>query len=197
MAVIRVSRKTGADKTSNLPCTSGCLDAPASLSWICEQLELFKAAGSKVDDYAFIVHKYIGARAGAWALYDPELPYVQVHANWGLPDALQYYPYDAWDVHTITEEINVYPSYKSHFLWPETNGEWSFKQIKNSIGRHQCLKMQEVLDIARRTHAIGAKLGRRAAIMWFAGVRDRNRSTTLYTLVSDVRVFYTGPGHCT
>lgn len=172
MAVIRVSRRAGADKTTNLPCSSGCLDAEAALCWIDEQLQAFETAGDKLQDRAFIVHKYIGARAGAWALYDPQSPYIQVHANWGLPDSLQYYPYDAWDVHTITEEINAYPSYKSHFLWPESNGEWTFKQIRNSIGRHQCLKMPEVMEIARKTNAIGSKLGKLVAIMWFAGVES-------------------------
>jgi predicted house-cleaning noncanonical NTP pyrophosphatase (MazG superfamily) len=170
MAVIRVSRRAGADKTSNLPCTSGCLDAEKAILWVGKQLQEFEGEGGDSQDRAFIFHKYIGARAGAWALYDPDSPYIQVHANWGLPDSLQYYPYDAWDVHTITEEINAYPSYKSHFLWPESNGDWTFKQIRNAIGRHQCLKVAEVLEIARKTNAIGAKLGKRVAIMWFAGV---------------------------
>lgn len=174
MAVIRVSRRAGADKTTNLPCTSSCLDAKSALSWIENEIQEFRSANGDPQDRAFIIHKYIGARAGAWALYDPESPYIQVHANWGLPDSLQYYPYDAWDVHTITEEINAYPSYKSHFLWPEANGEWAFKQIRNAIGRHQCLKTAEVLEIARSTNAIGTKLGKRVAIMWFAGVETES-----------------------
>jgi predicted house-cleaning noncanonical NTP pyrophosphatase (MazG superfamily) len=170
LAVIRVSRRTGADKTTGLPCTSKCLDAHAALAWIAEELAKFTAKGGQFADRAFIIHRYIGARAGAWALYDPASPYIQVHANWGLPDALQFYPYDAWDVHAITEEITAYPSYKSHFLWPGADGEWTFKQIRNSIGRHQCLKSNEVLEIARKTSAIGTKLGKRVAVMWFAGV---------------------------
>lgn len=170
MAVIRVTRRTGADKTTNLPCTSSCLSSEAALSWIDDQIKFHRSSGGECIDRAFIAHKYIGARAGAWALYDPDSPYIQVHANWGLPDSLQYYPYDAWDVHTITEEITAYPSYKSHFLWPETNGGWTFKQIRNSLGRHQCLKAAEVLEIARSTSAIGSRLGKRVAVMWFAGV---------------------------
>jgi predicted house-cleaning noncanonical NTP pyrophosphatase (MazG superfamily) len=170
MAVIRVSRRAGGEKTTNLPCSSGCLDPSKSISWILDQLRVFEEDATNISDFAFVIHKYIGARAGAWALYDPESPYVQVHANWGLPDALQYYPYDAWDVHTITEEMTSYPSYKSHFLWPESDGDWTFKQIRNSLGRRQCLKTPEVLEIARKTNAIGMKLGRRVAVMWFAGV---------------------------
>lgn len=170
MAVIRISRRAGADKTTNLPCSSGCLDSVAALEWISDQIAIFSSEGGNFDDRAFIFHKYIGARSGAWALYDPSSPYVQVHANWGLPDSLQFYPYDAWDVHTITEEITEYPSFKSHFLWPNENGDWAFRQIKNSIGRHQCLRASDVLDIARKTNAIGIKLGKRVAVMWFAGV---------------------------
>ncbi|TIN93395.1 MAG: hypothetical protein E5Y06_19260 [Mesorhizobium sp.] len=170
MAVIRVSRRAGADKTTNLPCTSSCLDASSALGWIREQLDAHKLTGGDPKDLAFILHKYIGARSGAWALYDPDSPYIQVHANWGLPDSLQFYPYDAWDVHTITEEITAYPSYKSHFLWPDKAGKWTFMQIRNSIGRHQCLRQNEILEIASKTNTIGAKLGKRIAVMWFAGV---------------------------
>ncbi|WP_156933238.1 nucleoside triphosphate pyrophosphohydrolase [Mesorhizobium sp. LNJC399B00] len=170
MAVIRVSRRSGADKTTNLPCTSSCLDPISAAAWMHQQLEAHTSQGGELEDLAFILHKYIGARAGAWALYDPDSPYIQVHANWGLPDSLQFYPYDAWDVHTITEEVTAYPSYKSHFLWPNEKGEWTFKQIRNGIGRHQCLRANEVLEIARKTNIIGTKLGKRVAIMWFAGV---------------------------
>lgn len=168
MAVIRVTRKTGANKTTNLPCSSSCLSAEAALKWLFSQIS--ETPDDEIADRAFVVHKYIGARAGAWALYEPDSPYVQIHANWGLPDSLQYYPYDAWDVHIVTEDLNLYPSYKSHFLWPTAGGDWTFKEIRNSLGRHQCLKNSEVLEIARKTAAIGEKLGRRVAVMWFAGV---------------------------
>lgn len=175
--IIRVSRRTGSSSTTNLPCNSSCMAAPAAIAWIRQALADVAERPEEASERAFILHKFIGARSGAWALYDPESPYIQVHANWGLPDSLQYYPYDAWDVHTITEEVNAYPSYKSHFLWPQPGGQWAFEEIRNSIARHQCLKSHEVLDIARRTNAIGVKLGRRVAVMWFAGVESETGAT--------------------
>lgn len=98
---------------------------------------------------------FIDSLQAELALYDPESPYVQVHANWGLPDALQFYPYDAWDVHVVTEEITAYPSYKSHFLWPKADGDWTFLPVKNSVARHQCLRTGEIIDIAKGTVDIG------------------------------------------
>ena len=169
LAIIRTSRLADTEKTLNLDHTH-CINPSAAIDWMAHQISLHKEHRRSLTEYAFVFHRFIASRVGAWALYDPESPYVQVHANWGLPDALQFYPYDAWDVHVVTEEITAYPSYKSHFLWPKADGDWTFLPVKNSVARHQCLRTGEIIDIAKGTVDIGKKLGRRVAVMWFAGV---------------------------
>ena len=146
------------------------MNSRAAIDWLNDALTTIKASGKSPDELAFVIHKFVGAKSGAWALYDPASPYVQIHANWGLPDALQYYPYDSWDVHVLTEDIVESPSYKTNFLWAKPDGDWCLQEVKNSVARHQSLRQVEVREIARRTYAIGSRLGRTVAIMWFAGV---------------------------
>lgn len=115
-AMIRTTSKVEAPKTTNLPVTTGCIGSKAAIEWLQNALLEIETKGNGVDDFAFVVHKFMGARSGAWALYDPGSPYIQIHANWGLPDALQYYPYDSWEVHLLTEDVIESPAYKTNFL---------------------------------------------------------------------------------
>ena len=97
--IVRTSVRAGKDKLPNLPRTE-CLAPDAAARWC------FEMAGKLSRDYdaemAFIAHRFIAARASAWVRAAPGNPMVEINALWGLPDALQYCPYDIWEVHVPT-----------------------------------------------------------------------------------------------
>lgn len=165
--VIRVSGRSDNEKITNLP-KSDCLSPTAAANW-CISNTATLARGYPGVELAFVAHRFIDARASAWVRADPESPYVEVHGNWGLPDALQFCPYDIWDVHFPAEEITVLPAYKSNVLVNSSDGTWGYERVRNDVARFQSLGSAQVLDIAKRTLRIAKRLGRPCHVMWFVG----------------------------
>jgi predicted house-cleaning noncanonical NTP pyrophosphatase (MazG superfamily) len=165
-----VIRTTGREKITNLKKTD-CLTPVEAAGWVIEQAQLLSAEHVGID-LAFIAHRYIAARACAWVRASPDNPTVEVHGNWGLPDALQFCPYDIWEVHIPTEEVTEYPAYKSNVLLLNPDGSWRYERVKNEVARFQSLTKIEVIELSARTAQIARKLGKSCHVMWFVGCKD-------------------------
>jgi predicted house-cleaning noncanonical NTP pyrophosphatase (MazG superfamily) len=163
--VIRTSVKAGAEKTLNLP-RSECLDPEAAARWcVTEGAKL----GRSTSDLTFVAHRFVASRSSAWVRAEPGNPMVEIHALWGLPDALQYCPYDIWEVHRPTEVATDYPEYKSDMLRSREDGGWEHARIKNEVARMNSINAAEARDLADRSAAIADRLGQACHIMWFVG----------------------------
>jgi predicted house-cleaning noncanonical NTP pyrophosphatase (MazG superfamily) len=121
---------------------------------------------------AFVIHRFMAARASAWARAEPGSPIVEIHGLWGLPDALQYCPYDIWEVHLPTAVATEFTDYKSHMLLARENGAWEYVRIKNELGRSLSVGRREAMEIGSRTSAIAKRLKRPCHVMWFVGCVD-------------------------
>ena len=168
--VVRTSVEAG-QKPVNLPRTE-CLDPTQAANWCISEKHRLAQGGAELAKLAFVSHRYIDARACAWARADPNDPSVEIHSLWGLPDALQYCPYDSWEVHIPTNSATEYPDYKSNILLAHESGEWRYIRVKNEIARSLSISRKEALDIAHRSHEIATRLGRACHIMWFVGCAD-------------------------
>jgi predicted house-cleaning noncanonical NTP pyrophosphatase (MazG superfamily) len=91
-----------------------------------------------------------------------------------LPDALQYCPYDIWEVHLPTENATEYPEYKSNILRCQSDGAWSYVRVKNEVARSLSIAKRDALQVARRTHEIATRLNKACHVMWFIGCIDEN-----------------------
>ena len=174
--IIRTSVRAGSPKITNLPKTEGLVPSEAA-NWCLEQLENIQASGKNPSEFAFVAHRFMASRASAWVRCEPNNPNVEIHVNWGLADALQYYPYDTVDVHVPTENVSYYPDYKSHFVMSEDDGNWRHVRVKNEVARSQCISRIDVLDIASRSVEICQGLGEACHIMWFVGCSFEDRKT--------------------
>lgn len=168
--VIRTSVRSGADKLTNLK-KSDCLTPEEAANWTIDQAAVLTRE-HPASELAFVAHRYIGARACAWARATPGSPVVEVHGTWGLPDALQFCPYDIWEVHVPTEAVTDYPAYKSNVLLLNKDGSWRYERVKNEVARFQSLTRPEVLDVAARTASIANRLNSSCHVMWFVGCKD-------------------------
>jgi len=171
--VIRTSTRAG-KKKMNLPRTE-CIGPDEAANWCIEVSAKILSESSKPEDYAFVAHHFIAAKASAWAKADPNQPEVEIHALWGLPDALQYCPYDIWEVHLPTGTVTDYPVYKSDFLVSSDDGGWKHQRIKNELARFHCIEKKEVLEIATRTKAIADRMDKPCHVMWFVGCIDEDQ----------------------
>lgn len=168
--VVRTSVRSGHEKLTNLP-RSGCMSPADTASWCIRKSRELVNEYPNVE-FAFVLHRYIASAASAWVRAEPENPVVEVHGNWGLPDALQYYPYDIWEVHVPKEEVIEYPDYKSDVIFPDTNGEWRHERVNNIVARYQSLNRGQILDVAKRTLEIVQRLKKPCHVMWFVGCKD-------------------------
>ena len=163
--VVRTSVKAGAEKTLNLP-RSECLNPEAAADWcVAEAAKL----GGKTSGLAFVAHRFVASRSSAWVRAEPGNAMVEIHSLWGLPDALQYCPYDIWEVHRPTEVATDYTEYKSDMLRSREDGGWEHARIKNEVARMNSINAAEARDLAERSAAIADRLGQICHIMWFVG----------------------------
>lgn len=170
--VVRTSVRAGAEKLFNLARTE-CLTPDAAARWCFETTKKLKRR-HKVADLAFIVHRFVAARASVWAKAAPDNPTVEINALWGLPDALQYCPYDIWEVHVPTGVATGYPDYKSDMLISQNDGGWEYVRVKNELARANSITSVEAKDIAGRSAHIAERLGRACHIMWFVGCVEQD-----------------------
>ena len=173
--IVRTSVRAGSEKMPNLPRSEG-LSPEAAAKWC------FATADELSGDYnisnlAFVAHRFVASRASAWARADPNDPIVEIHALWGLPDALQFCPFDIWEVHVPTSVATDYPEYKSDMLMSKPDGSWTYERVKNEMARHNCISSTEAKDLADRSAAIAKQLGRSCHIMWFVGCVDEVGTT--------------------
>jgi predicted house-cleaning noncanonical NTP pyrophosphatase (MazG superfamily) len=166
--VIRTSVKSGQEKIPNLKRTEGVTPSEAA-SWCIRTRDEIAKEYSDISGFAFVVHRFIAARAAAWVRCELNQPVVEIHSLWGLPDALQYCPYDIWEVHLPTEVATELSDYKSHMLIPQSGGDWEYVRIKNELGRNLSIGRREAIDLARRSSSIAERLGKSCHIMWFVG----------------------------
>ena len=174
--VVRTSVESGRAKALNLP-RSECLTPIQAAVWCSAEKERLRAAGIDLVGLAFVTHRYIDSRASTWARADPSDPTVEIHSLWGLPDALQYCPYDIWEVHVPTESATEYPEYKSNMLLAQPNGAWEYVRVKNEVARSLSISRKDAVEIARRTLEIANRLGRPCHVMWFVGCIDAKGRT--------------------
>jgi predicted house-cleaning noncanonical NTP pyrophosphatase (MazG superfamily) len=165
--IVRTSVRAGGEKLPNLPRTE-CLTPEAAASWCMETAEELSKSHHG-NDIAFVAHRFVAARASAWARAEPGNPIVEINSLWGLPDALQYCPYDIWEVHVPTGVATDYPDYKSDMLISRPDGSWEYVRVKNELARGNSIGSTEAKDIAARSTMIAERLGRACHIMWFVG----------------------------
>lgn len=141
--------------------------------WCLETRDEFAGEHGSIDQFAFVAHRFIAARASAWVRAEPGNPVVEINSLWGLPDALQYCPYDIWEVHLPTEVATEYTEYKSHMLIAREDGGWEYVRVKNEFGRSLSIGRREAMDLAVRTAAIAERLGEACHVMWFVVCVDQ------------------------
>ena len=168
--IVRTSVSAGADKLPNLPRTEG-LCPKAAAEWCIGTADALKMK-PELGDLAFIAHRFVAARSSAWVRADPANPMVEIHALWGLPDALQFCPYDTWEVHLPTGVATDYSDYKSNMLISRENGQWEYVRVKNELARYNCIGSAVAKELAARSATISSRLGRACHVMWFVGCTD-------------------------
>jgi hypothetical protein len=152
----------------NLPRTH-TVDSTRAASEMSKFLGELEAKRVPSDQVCFILHRFIPAKACAWARADPRSQFVMVDSLWGVPDGLQYLPCDSfeYDVKLGSETGGGRLRYKPRFIQETSDGSWKEFRIRRSLARHRSLQTRDVKEVATISHKIASDLGQPTLIMWF------------------------------
>ena len=166
-AVLRTDCSNREVRAFNLPRTT-TIDGRSAARWLDKTIPEMKKKGAKLTEIAFILHRYIPARAAAWSYYSPGEEIVSIDCIWGLPDGLQFLGHDSFQMNARTgKELSAEVRFKRDFLQEQADGSWIYVPIARQFGRDRVLSSDALRHIALQTVAIARKIGERAQVMWF------------------------------
>lgn len=168
-----------------LPRTHEVRNLEDAKAWLSNNSEKAVSHGIQ-DDFAFIFHNFIPAKASAFAFAAPGERKVQVEALWGIPEGLYYNPHDKYVVDTLYSSLakssDVFGQYrvsesiyfKKYCVIPSSSGRWEVRMIKENLGwRRTIPKDSSFLQyIAKVTREISEREGCGVSVMWFVDVPD-------------------------
>ncbi len=168
--VCRTDHKVEGLGRENLPRTNTVSSSTAVDEMRCF-LDRMAEAGAPAADVCFLAHKFIPARAGAWARADPTTAIVRIDSLWGVPDGLQYLPHDTFDCDVrraaiLAERLR----YKPRFIQECDDGTWRELSVRRTVARSRSLSAADVVAISIASHAIAANAGKPLLVMWFCGI---------------------------
>lgn len=164
-----VLRTDGIGGGFNLDRTDTVTPAEA-VAWIEGQISGMPA-GAVSDDYLFILHAFIPARAAAWSHFALNGTFVRIEGLWGLADGMQYNSTDTyWFDVAGSKEASRQLRYKSHVMVEQADGSWTKEEVAPAFARYTSLTKKQVQDIGRRTAEIAANCGTDVQVMWFVDI---------------------------
>lgn len=159
----------------NLPRTD-TVTAEEAFHWCIEKSAELEAREIEIENYIFLFHAFLPARAAAWAYAKPSNPTVFVDALWGLPDGLQVLPVDTYETNVHRQSIvQTKSTHKPRFLTELEDGTWDYQDVRSRLGRGRVLSSKDALEIATRTKKIADQLEDEAQIMWFCTIPENYR----------------------
>lgn len=156
----------------NLPRTDSCGPKKA-VNFLQQTYQDLISQGAAPEDICFIMHKFIPALASAWALADPDKQIVKIDSLWGVPDGLQYYPHDSFEVNVKLKKVVAERlRYKPFFIQELKDGSWKQIQVKRSSARGVSVPRSDIVSIAEQTLLIAQDAEKPVAVMWFCDIPE-------------------------
>lgn len=127
--------------------------------------------GLAPGQFCFIAHRFIPAAACAQSFNPPGVPRVRVDSSWGLPDGLQFYPHDSFEVdlsrnNAIKQRIRS----KVEYFDVDELGRWVDRKSGAPWDWKPSLTKAQVIEIARYTSKIALYLKKPVDVMFFVDV---------------------------
>lgn len=134
--------------------------------------------GVSAADFCFLLHHFIASRASAFALAKPDDPRVRIDATWGLPESLDYFPHDSYEV-TLhgndAADIETQLRCKCEYIDVDATGMWLPTKAGPPWDWKQSLPNDMAVDVAHAAAAIADRIGTPVQVMFFIGVDPMDR----------------------
>jgi predicted house-cleaning noncanonical NTP pyrophosphatase (MazG superfamily) len=153
-----------------LPRTDSITPAKA-VEFIQKTYNALLAKGAKPNSVCFIIHKFIPAVAAAWAYASPDTEVVKIDSLWGVPDGLQYFPHDSFEIDVKRKRIlSERLRYKPYFIQELESGEWRKIQVSRASARSRSLSTTDLQEVAGQTMQLAKLKKAEILVMWFCDI---------------------------
>jgi len=121
----------------------------------------------------FIIHRFIPSRSSAFGFADPQKRRVRIDGIWGLPEGLNFYSHDSYDLaNDGIGKVLEYIRPKQEYLDVDGTGKWVPRLLGPPFDWKSSLMHDELRQIAKGTFAIANAINARVQVMWFVGIPD-------------------------
>lgn len=156
-----------------LPRSDCCMSVESVFRFLRTTVSTMKQQSVQADSYCFLFHRFIPARASAYAYAVPDDPVVQIDTTWGVPETLQYYSHDSSRVNLANgAEVWTKKRAKTSLIDVEADGSWQEKRVPTRLVWSPSATENDLAEIAVGTKAIAAEMGYPVEVMWFVDVAD-------------------------
>lgn len=172
--VVRTDRLS--DKLSQegilLPRTETCTDAADVLLFMRQTSKYFLEAGLQPDQFCFLIHRFIPARAGSYSIARPGTTRVRVDSTWGMPDGLLFLPHDSFEVDTKDPE-SIWSALRCKYAYIDVKagGTWYERTAGSPKDWVESLNRDQLQTIASQSLAIAEAIDSPVEVMHFVSVR--------------------------
>lgn len=162
--------KYNLQQRQNLPRSNSLLTLQDTTQFIDDTLLSLKINKQKSKEICFIVHSYIPSLSSAFCFADPTNPRVRIDSIWGLPDGLQYYAHDSFEVNVKTKQtLKEKKRYKGFMLGANLNadGQWTPAEVDKPYDWRASINKSSRNEIAAETFKLSKFLKKPVVVMWF------------------------------
>jgi predicted house-cleaning noncanonical NTP pyrophosphatase (MazG superfamily) len=169
--VIRVD-VSAKDPTMMLDRSAAIDSTEAAIDWCRSQAHKLMSLGITSDRIGFLAHRYLRARASAWAFAQPGKPWVRVDSIWGTPGGLDWLPHDTAYVTSDPDRIQRSLDNKAICEDVEEDGGWGYRDVPSEWIWRASINDDQLRQIRTLTQRLADQSGRPVNVMWFVGLLD-------------------------
>lgn len=168
----------GEESEFMLPKTKATCDLQVLESFLTDTAKTL-VADHGAENIAFIAHRFLRARGSVWAFARPTHGYVEIDANWGLPDGLSWLPHDSYVVESNSDSVRRSILGKTNLLDVAGDERWRYREAPSKWIWRSVLSDSEARIIADSTRALATAGQAPVLVMWFVHLLDGSTSDLL------------------
>lgn len=184
--VIRTDFKSATDKPVVLSRrTDTCLTLEALESFLTRTAKEVLEEKHDASQIAFLAHRFLRARAGAFSYAQPGNDRVHIDATWGFPDSLLFHPHDSYRVDVANTEVTRYLRCKTDYIDIDSSGKWRSRSAGRPWDWKPTLTDAQAVSIAKMSLRLAEHLGKRVEIMFLISEEPNDVSILPWFFTSD------------
>ncbi|WP_203591019.1 nucleoside triphosphate pyrophosphohydrolase [Streptomyces sp. SID13031] len=170
--IVRTDVRTADRAQLFLPKTDNVADVEQLCDFLVRTTRKLLHSRVTVGEIGFIAHRYLRARACAWAYARPGHSVVQIDSTWGLVDGLNWCAHDSSSVNVSTGDIRRQVIAKPTFIDVASDRSWASRETPTEWIWRSSISEGQLRTVAEGARALADLREEAIATMWFISILD-------------------------